>query len=96
MKRASSTSGLRQLLIADREYRLPGCSKPGPWAAPRGGRDELLDALKSGRAVVVSSSVLMSALLHAGMPCDDYCFGGRHYNVTFLLDQRGQLSEVEE
>jgi hypothetical protein len=87
---------MRELLIADREYRLPGCPPPGPWAAPRGGRDELLEALRSGQAVVVSSSVLMRALFHAGLPCDEYCFGGRYYKATFLLDERGQLSEYVE
>jgi len=96
MKRTKASSGMRELLIADREYRLPGCPPPPPWSAPRGWRDELLKALKAGQPVVVDSSVLIRALLHAGLPCDDYCFGGQYYKANFLLDQRGQLSEYVE
>ena len=48
MKRTKASSGMRELLIADREYRLPGCPPPPPWSAPRGWRDELLKALKAG------------------------------------------------
>jgi hypothetical protein len=59
-------------------------------------RDELLEVLRAGEPVVVSSAVLMRALLHTGLPCDEYCFGGRYYKAQFLLDQRGQLSEVQE
>jgi hypothetical protein len=55
-----------------------------------------LEALKAGQPVVVSSAVLMRALLHAGLPCDEYCFGGQYYKATFLLDERGQLSEYVE
>ena len=93
MKRTKASSGMRELLTADREYRLPECPPPGPWAAPRGDRDELLDALKAGQPVIVSSTMLMRVMLHAGMPCDEYCVGGRYYKAAFLRDQRGQLTE---
>jgi hypothetical protein len=33
------------------------------------------------------------SLLHAGMPCAEYCFGGRYYKANFLLDERDQLTE---
>jgi hypothetical protein len=64
--------GLRELLIACREYRLPGCPKPGPWAAPRGRRDELLEALKAGGPVEVGAADLMLGLMHAGMDYRSY------------------------
>jgi len=93
VRRIQNNTGLRELLIADREYRLPGCLNPPPWSAPRGWRDEVLEELKAGQPVVVSSSVLMCALLHAGLPSDDYAFGGRHWGKQFLLDEDGTLSE---
>lgn len=93
MKRTTASRGMREPPIADREYRLPGCPPPGPWAAPRGDRDELLDALKAGQPVIVSSTMLMRVMLHAGMPCDEYCVGGRYYKAAFFRDQRGQLTE---
>jgi hypothetical protein len=96
VRRLQNNTGLRELLIADREYRLPGCLNPPPWSAPRGWRDELLEALRAGQPVVVSSSVVMCALLHAGLPGDEYAFGGRYYKANFLLDERNQLTEVEE
>jgi hypothetical protein len=93
VRRLQNNTGLRELLIADREYRLPGCLNPPPWSAPRGWPDELLGALKADQPVVVSSAVLMRALLHAGKPCADYCFGGQYYRANFLLDERDQLTE---
>ena len=39
--------------------------------------------------------MLMRALLHAGMPCDRFCFGGADYDKTFVLDERDQLRECE-
>ena len=33
------------------------------------------------------------ALLHAGLPSDDYAFGGRHWGKKWLLDVDGTLSE---
>jgi hypothetical protein len=90
------SDGLRELLIADREYRLTGCPKPGPWAAPRGGRDELLEALKAGGPVVVGSSTLMAALLHAGLDARRYAYGGPGWDKLFELGADNQLREYVE
>jgi hypothetical protein len=38
----------------------------------------------------------MCSLLHAGLPSDDYAFGGRHWGKKFLLDEDGTLSEWTE
>jgi hypothetical protein len=95
-RRVSNTSGLRELLIADREYRLQGCPKPGPWAAPRGGRDQLLDELKAGRPVEVDSSTLMVALMHARMDYRAYAFGGVHEGKRFELDEHDRLTELAD
>jgi hypothetical protein len=38
----------------------------------------------------------MCALLHAGLPCDEYAFGDRYYKANFLLDERDQLSEYTD
>jgi hypothetical protein len=91
-----STGGLRELLIADREYQLPGCPKPRPWAAPRGGRDELLDALKTGGPVDVGSATLMSALMHAGLDHRRYAFGGTDADKLFVLTERDDLIELPD
>lgn len=96
VRRQQNNTGLRELLIADREYRLPGCLNPPPWSAPRGWRDGLLEALKSGEPVVVSSAVLMRALLHAGLPSDDYAYGGRHWGKQWHTDVDGTLTEYVE
>ena len=42
---------------------------------------------------MVSSSGLTCALLYAGLPSDDYAFGGRHWGKKWLLDVDGTLSE---
>jgi hypothetical protein len=93
-RQKSKTSGVRALLIADREYRLPGCPKPGPWAAPRGGRDELLEELKAGGPVVVDAATPMSALMHAGQDYRRYAFGGADYNTAYVLDEHDRLIEL--
>jgi hypothetical protein len=90
-RRTSNRSGLRELLIADREYRLPGCPRPGPWAARRGGRDELLEELKAGGPVVVGAADLMCAPMHAGMDCRRHAFGGSDAEKTFVLTERDEL-----
>ena len=38
----------------------------------------------------------MRALMHAGLPCERFCFGGRDYDKVFVLDERDQLSEYAE
>jgi hypothetical protein len=91
-RRAGNTSGLRELLIADREYRLPGCPQPGPWFGRV--RDELLEDLKTGGRVEVGSPTLMSALLHAGQDYRRYAFGGADWGKAFLLDEHDRLTEL--
>jgi len=57
------------------------------WAGeplPHSGRVcEYEQALVAGEPVVV----------HAGLPSDDYAFGGRHWGKKWLLDVDGTLSE---
>ncbi|MDH6247245.1 hypothetical protein [Mycobacterium sp. OTB74] len=80
---------LRQVLLA--EWR----SKFGPsgrWHIP--GRVSAYEtALAAGEPVVVSSSAVMCALMHANLPADDFVFGGRHWGKQLLLDEDGALSE---
>jgi hypothetical protein len=82
------------LLIADREYRLPGCPKPGPWFGS--GRDELLEELIADGPVVVTSAALLKALLHAGQDARRYGYGGADYGKCFVLDERDQLYELSD
>ena len=49
--------------------------------------------VEDGQPLLVSSSVLMRALLQAALPCDEYGFGGRYHNKTFLHDEDDQFSE---
>lgn len=93
-RRASNTAGLRELLIADREYRLPGCPKPGRWFGRV--RDELLEELKAGGPVVVGSATLMRALSHAGLDHRRFAFGGADWGKDFLLGEDDQLREYVE
>jgi hypothetical protein len=84
---AKTASGLRELLIAECERSLHRWRIPGRVYEYEG-------ALKSGAAVGLSSARLMRALSAARLPCDDYCYGGRYFRSTFLLDERDQLSEL--
>jgi hypothetical protein len=89
VKRARQRSGgLREALIANQERSLER------WAIP-GKPDAFLAALRAGEAVVVSSAMVMGALIHARRPCDEYCFGGRYFRSTFLLDEHDELREVD-
>jgi hypothetical protein len=36
---------------------------------------------------------LLSAFIDAGLPCNEYGFGGRYYKSAFLLDEHDRLSE---
>ena len=56
-------------------------------------RRRTVGGVEDGQPLLVSSSVLMRALLHAGLPCDEYEFGGRYHNKTFLFDEDDQFSE---
>lgn len=87
MKRVSKSSGLRELLIADRERSLRR------WAIP-GRPDDFLDDLRAHVPVTVSSAQLLSALMGAGLPFRQYAFGGADYGRVFVLDGRDQLSGV--
>ena len=57
---------------------------------------EYEQALVAGEAIVVDSGTIMCALLHAGLPSDDYAFGGRHSGKQWHLDVDGTLSEWTE
>ena len=92
MKRRENATGLRELLIADREYRLPGNSKPGPWFGRV--RDGLLEELKAGGPVVVGAADLMCALMHAEMDYRRYAFGGGDWGKVFELDEHDRLTEL--
>lgn len=89
---SKQSNGLRELLIADREYRLPGCPKPGQWFGSV--RDELLEELKAGGPVVVGAATLMSALMHAGQDYRRFAFGGADGDKLFLLDEHNRLLDV--
>lgn len=90
--RQARSDGLRELLIADREHRLPGCPKPGPWVGS--GRDELLEALKAGGPVEVGSATLMLALMHAGQDYRRFAFGGADWDKVIRLDEHDRLAEL--
>jgi hypothetical protein len=75
---------------------LPKSTPPPPWSAPRGWPDELLDALKAGEAVVVSSSTLLGAFIEAGLPTKDYGYGGRYWRLSFVLDEHDRLTEYQQ
>jgi hypothetical protein len=65
------------------------------WHIP-GRRCEFEDALVSGKAVVVSSATNMSALMHAGLPRDEYTYAGKLGCKQWLLDENERLSEYIE
>ena len=92
----ASRSGLRELLIAYREYRLPKSPPPPSWSAVRGEPDALLFDLKSGQPVVLSAATLLSAYAAAGMPARDYrqwTYGASQYRSRFLLGADDRLTE---
>jgi hypothetical protein len=103
MRRAGGgdASQLRELLIADDDEFRARWRKPRGWEQPGVNRElPMLDwgiDLRAGRSVVVvSSSRLMCALLHAGLPCQEYCFGGRYFKSEFVLDENDRLIEVDD
>jgi len=84
----TTTTGLRDLLIeAELEKYGPGSR----WHIP-GRRYEVLEALRGGEVVVVSSHRLGAVLSEAGLPHSQ--FSGRP-EVFFMLDERDQLTEVD-
>jgi hypothetical protein len=80
---------LRQLLLA---YWRSRFGPTGRWHIP-GRVSEYEQVLVAGEAIVIDSSTIMCALLHAGLPSEDYAFGGRYWGKQFLLDVDGTLSE---
>jgi hypothetical protein len=83
---------LRALLLKDHRTRFGANSR---WHI-HGYVSAYEQALAAGEPVVIDSGGLMCALMHAGLPSDDYAFGGRHWGKKFLLDQDGTLSEWTE
>jgi hypothetical protein len=81
---------VRELLLQEHRRRFGPKSR---WYRPGAGPSDYEQALVAGEPVVVSSSTLMCALLHAGLPSDDYGFGGRHWGKQFMLDVDGTLTE---
>src|ERR1700736_3844917 len=95
--RQARSSGLRELLIAYREHRVPKSTTPPPWSAPRGWPDPFLDALKAGDAVEVSSTMMMSAMIADGLShssYDRFCYGGADWRKVFRLDEHDRLTEL--
>ena len=80
---------LRQLLLA---YWRSRFGPTGRWHIP-GRVSDYEQALVAGEAIVVDSSTIMCALNHAGLPSDDYAFGGSHWGKQWHLDVDGALSE---
>ena len=88
---------MRELLIADLEYRLPRSPKlPPPWSAPRGWPSPFLDALRAGEAVAVSSSQLLTAHIHAGLPDRQFAYGGQFHGCMFVLGSDDRLTLSDE
>ena len=85
-RRLQRNDGLRDVLIAEWDRSMLR------WRIP-GRVSEHEEALKSGKPVVVSSSTLLRAFLHAGLPYSSYAFGGREWGKTFVLDEHDQLRE---
>jgi len=52
-----------------------------------------LNAWVAAHAASTTPWTLMCALMHAGLPYEDYAFGGCYYNGQFLLAEDGTLTE---
>jgi|SRR6478672_2645401 hypothetical protein len=89
-QRADNT--LRQVLLKDHREKF---GPTGRWHIP-GRVSEYEQVLVAGEAIVIDLGTLLCALLHAGLPADDYAFGGQHWGKQFLLDEDGALSEWTE
>jgi hypothetical protein len=97
--RQARGDGLRELLIAHAEYRLPKSTSPPRWSAPAGRPDALLEGLKAGKPVVLVSATLLSAMIDAGLPESAYkrfAFGGSDWAKAFQLTERGELVELSD
>jgi hypothetical protein len=87
VKRATTATGLRELLLADYRRRLER------WRIP-GRVYEREQALESGAPVEVSATDLMLALMHAGLPDARFAFGGVAWDKVYLLDERDRMIEL--
>src|SRR6478609_6330827 len=83
------STGLRQVLIQEWDRGMVRWRIPGRVC-------EYEQALKAGKPVVVSSSSMLSAFLAAGLPADQFGYGGRHWRKSFLLDEHDQISEYSD
>src|SRR5262245_7245806 len=79
---------LRQLLLKDHRKRF---GPNGRWHIP-GRMSDYEAALVAGEPIVIDSGTLMCALMHAGLPHEDYIFGGRYWG-KLLLAEDGSLAE---
>jgi hypothetical protein len=86
-RRVARNDGLRQLLIADWDRSMLR------WRIP-GRVYEFEERLKSGQAVELFSGQVMIAFFHAGLPCDEYCFGGRYLKARSCSTSRTGFSRV--
>jgi hypothetical protein len=82
-------SGMRPLLLAEHRRQFGPGSR---WHRP-GYMSDYARALEAGEAVLVSSSGMMCALLHANLPCEDYAFGGAHYGKQFHVSGDDVVTE---
>jgi hypothetical protein len=97
--RANRNDGLRELLIAYREYRLPKSPPPPKWSAPAGWPDDFLDALRAGEALTVSASTLLGAFIAGELPrssYDRFCWAGSDHKTLFVLHEDNQLRPYVE
>jgi hypothetical protein len=85
-RRVQRNDGLRDVLIAEWDRSMLRWRIPGRVC-------EHEEALKAGKPVVLASSALLRAFLHAGLPYSSYAFGGREWGKTFVLDEHDQLRE---
>ena len=80
---------LRQVLLKDHREKF---GPRGRWHIP-GRVSDYEKALVAGESIVVDSGTIMCALMHAGLPSDDFAYGGRDWGKSFVLDERDQLTE---
>lgn len=80
---------MRPLLLADHRRRFGPSTR---WHRP-GHVSDYARALEAGEPVVISSSTMMCALLHANLPADDYMFGGVHHGRWFHVSGDDVVTE---
>jgi hypothetical protein len=82
--RRGPASGVRTILLAHRRTHFGAKSR---WALPGGQGDDVADAVELGLPVIMSSSLLWSALQTAGMPNDGYGIGAELDGRYWLVDE---------